>query len=85
MGPSGCGKSTLINAMMGRYNGRGSSSGGLYLNGTEIENLDVIRSTVGYVTQQDLMHPNLTVKEILTFQAQLRLSKSEGTIFSLPF
>ena len=84
MGPSGCGKSTLINAMMGRYNGRGSSSGGLYLNGTEIENLDVIRSTVGYVTQQDLMHPNLTVKEILTFQAQLRLSKSEGTIF-FPF
>ena len=81
MGPSGCGKSTLINAMMGRYNGRGSSSGGLYLNETEIKDLDVIRSTVGYVTQQDLMHPNLTVKEILTYQAQLRLSKTEGTLF----
>ena len=78
MGPSGCGKSTLVNAMMGRGSGRGRVSGRLFLNETEIADLNAVRSTVGYVTQQDMMHSSLTVKEILTYQAQLRLPKREG-------
>ena len=78
MGPSGCGKSTLLNAMIGRGNGRGRVSGRLFLNETEIADLNAVRSTVGYVTQQDMMHSSLTVKEILTYQAQLRLPKTEG-------
>ena len=80
MGPSGCGKSTLINALMGRSDDHGTVSGQILVNEVEIKSLRQISNYVGYVMQHDVMHENLTVKELLTYQAQLRLPKSEGKL-----
>lgn len=77
MGPSGCGKSTLINSIMGYNKDYGDTTGNLYLNGVAIQNLSKIKNYVGYVTQHDIMHENLTVKEILTYQAQLKLPEED--------
>ena len=79
MGPSGCGKSTLIRSIMGHNKDYGETSGTLYLNGVPVPNLSKIKTYVGYVTQHDTMHENLTVREILTYQAQLKLPEEDKT------
>lgn len=79
MGPSGCGKSTLIRSIMGHNKDYGETSGTLFLNGVPVPNLSKIKTYVGYVTQHDTMHENLTVKEILTYQAQLKLPEEDKT------
>ena len=79
MGPSGCGKSTLIRSIMGYNKDYGETSGTLYLNGVPVPNLSKIKTYVGYLTQHDIMNENLTVKEILTYQAQLKLPEEDKT------
>ena len=50
------------------------SSGNVYLNGDHLrQNWPVYRSQVGYVPQDDIIHRDLTVEEVLRCACQLRL------------
>ncbi|CAJ1455733.1 unnamed protein product [Effrenium voratum] len=76
MGPSGAGKTTLLNSIVGRPT-TGQVDGGIQYNGKPI---DKVRSSVGYVTQDDIMYETLTVRENLSFAAAFILpaqSKAE--------
>ena len=71
VGGSGAGKSTLMKALLGIAP---ISSGNVYLNGDNLrKNWPVYRSQVGYVPQDDIIHQNLTVEEVLRYACQLRL------------
>ncbi|MEM7593514.1 MAG: ATP-binding cassette domain-containing protein [Cyanobacteria bacterium P01_A01_bin.83] len=71
VGGSGAGKSTLMKALLGIAP---ISSGNVYLNGDNLrKNWPVYRSQVGYVPQDDIIHRDLTVSEVLHSACQLRL------------
>ncbi|MEL6788067.1 MAG: ATP-binding cassette domain-containing protein, partial [Cyanobacteria bacterium J06607_15] len=71
VGGSGAGKSTLMKALLGIAS---ISSGNVYLNGDNLrKNWPVYRSQVGYVPQDDIIHRDLTVEEVLRCACQLRL------------
>ena len=71
VGGSGAGKSTLMKALLGIAP---ISSGNVYLNGDNLrKNWPVYRSQVGYVPQDDIIHRDLTVEEVLHSACQLRL------------
>lgn len=73
IGGSGSGKTSLLNQMSGRMKGnRLSSTGRTLFNGSE----DASRIRSAYVIQQDILLPTLTVRETLTYAAQLRLPSS---------
>ncbi|KAF3435037.1 hypothetical protein FNV43_RR22124 [Rhamnella rubrinervis] len=78
MGPSGCGKSTLLDALAGRLSSNTRQSGDILINGRK-ETLAY--GTSAYVTQDDTLMTTLTVREAVTYSAQLQLpdsmSKSE--------
>ncbi|XP_004346076.1 ABC transporter CER5 [Capsaspora owczarzaki ATCC 30864] len=71
MGGSGAGKSTLINAVMGKIKRAG---GQVCINGVEAEP-SRYRNITGYTPQEDVMLTMLTVGEILTHSARLRLPR----------
>lgn len=71
LGPSGSGKSTLLNALAGRLQGQGGTTGTVLANGKRLTK-SVLRKT-GFVTQDDVLFPHLTVREILVFCSLLRL------------
>jgi ATP-binding cassette subfamily G (WHITE) protein 2 (SNQ2) len=73
MGESGAGKTTLLN-VLSRRTEVGVVTGDMLINGKEID-LSFERRT-GYVQQQDLHIPELTVKEALNFSARLRRPQS---------
>ncbi|XP_043703595.1 ABC transporter G family member 25-like [Telopea speciosissima] len=73
LGPSGSGKSTLLNALAGRVHGPGFT--GTVLDNGQKRNKSVQRRT-GYVTQDDVLYPHLTVRETLVFCSLLRLPDS---------
>lgn len=71
MGLSGAGKTTLLKVLNGNDP---PSSGATYINGLDLlENFWFFRSMIGYVPQDDIVHPELTVGEALRFYADLRL------------
>jgi ABC-type multidrug transport system ATPase subunit len=72
LGPSGCGKSTLLKALNGDSP---KSSGKVFLSGLELneENIDFIKTTIGYVPQDDIIHTELTVERSLMYAANIRL------------
>lgn len=71
LGGSGAGKSTLLGALNGL---RPATSGEILVNGRGLyKEYDVFRSMIGYVPQDDIVHLDLTVKEVLTYSAQLRM------------
>lgn len=73
IGGSGSGKTSLLNQMSGRMKGnRISTTGRTLFNGTE----DIASIRSAYVIQQDILLPTLTVRETLTYAAQLRLPSS---------
>ena len=47
--------------------------GEMRVNGIPIPNLRKFKKVVGFVPQEDTMHRTLTVQEVLTYQANLRL------------
>ncbi|KAI3945951.1 hypothetical protein MKW92_044869 [Papaver armeniacum] len=69
LGPSGCGKSTLLTALGGRLGGK--LSGSIWYNGKPFSN--PMKRKTGFLTQDDVLHPHLTVTETLVFTALLRL------------
>ncbi|KAF3051314.1 hypothetical protein E8E11_005378 [Didymella keratinophila] len=73
IGGSGSGKTSLLSQMSGRMKGnRISTSGRTLFNGSE----DSSSIKSAYVIQQDILLPTLTVRETLTYAAQLRLPSS---------
>lgn len=71
VGGSGAGKSTLMKTLLGI---EPIASGAVLLNGDNLrQNFDLYRSEIGYVPQDDIVHPNLTVAEVLSYACQLRL------------
>lgn len=73
LGPSGSGKSTLLNALAGRLQGH-SYTGTILANNRKLSK-QVLKRT-GFVTQDDVLYPHLTVRETLIFCALLRLPNS---------
>jgi len=72
MGPSGCGKSTLLKALNGDSP---VTSGRVYICGLELnKNFDFLKTQIGYVPQDDIVHRELTVAESLRYAAKLRLN-----------
>lgn len=69
LGPSGSGKTTLLSALGGRLNGK--LSGKITYNGQPFSGS--IKRQTGFVAQDDILYPHLTVLETLFFTALLRL------------
>ena len=71
VGGSGAGKSTLMRTMLGTET---ATSGGVYINGSNLRhNFNIYRNQIGYVPQDDIIHLDLSVEEVLTYAAKLRL------------
>ncbi|QHO08479.1 ABC transporter G family member 9-like [Arachis ipaensis] len=75
LGPSGSGKTTLLTALGGRLGGK--LSGNITYNGKTFSN--AMKRLTGFVTQDDVLYPHLTVTETLIFTALLRLPSSRFT------
>lgn len=70
MGPSGCGKSTLLKTLCGLLT---PDSGSVKLDSFDLHRqFPRLRDYIGYVPQEDLLLPNLTVWENLYYHARLR-------------
>ncbi|XP_048444160.1 ABC transporter G family member 14 isoform X2 [Pyrus x bretschneideri] len=77
LGPSGSGKTTLLTALGGRLNHQNNSkfmSGKISYNGQSF--CGAIKRRTGFVAQDDVLYPHLTVTETLVFTAMLRLPNS---------
>jgi len=79
VGPSGAGKSTLMKALTGFTP---ADRGTVLYNGRDLyESIEELRPRIGYVPQDDILHPQLTVRKALGFAAELRfpsdVSKAE--------
>ncbi|KAH7516609.1 ABC transporter G family member 21 [Ziziphus jujuba] len=72
LGPSGSGKTTLLTALAGRL--RGKISGTISYNGQPFASC--MKRKTGFVSQDDVLYPHLTVLETLKFAALLRLPKN---------
>eukprot|EP01088_Endostelium_zonatum_P004076 TRINITY_DN1528_c0_g1_i2.p1 TRINITY_DN1528_c0_g1~~TRINITY_DN1528_c0_g1_i2.p1 ORF type:complete len:666 (-),score=138.17 TRINITY_DN1528_c0_g1_i2:22-2019(-) len=72
MGPSGAGKTSLLNLLAGRLQSQ-AGEGDRMIDGHKYKKNDLKRLT-GYVMQDDVLFPYLTVKETLVYGALLRLS-----------
>ena len=71
MGPSGCGKSTLLKVLNGDMP---PTMGRVEIFGVDlIASYDYLRTVIGYVPQDDIVHQELTVRQALYFAARLRL------------
>ncbi|KAH1064735.1 hypothetical protein J1N35_029722 [Gossypium stocksii] len=78
LGPSGSGKSTLLNALAGRLqHGHGHFTGTLLANNKKPTKQMAKRT--GFVTQDDVLYPHLTVRETLVFCSLLRLPNALST------
>ena len=73
LGPSGCGKTTLLAALGGRLN-HSITRGSITYNGKPLSKS--VKQNLGFVSQQDVFYPHLSVSETLIFSALLRLPNS---------
>ena len=73
MGGSGAGKTSLLNALCGRAH-YGETTGEIYLNGHKID-LQKHIDCIGFVPQDDIVYPELTVRENFLFAGKFRLPK----------
>ncbi|WP_254568088.1 ATP-binding cassette domain-containing protein [Oscillatoria sp. HE19RPO] len=71
VGGSGTGKSTLMRTLLGIDP---TTQGRVYINGDDLRTtFNIYRTQIGYVPQDDIIHKQLTVQEVLTYAAKLRL------------
>lgn len=74
VGGSGAGKSTFMKCISGVTK---PTSGKVFLNGANLyENYDSLKYDIGYVPQDDIVFPNLTLIEMLNYAAKLRMPDS---------
>ncbi|KAL3658794.1 hypothetical protein V7S43_016162 [Phytophthora oleae] len=71
LGPSGSGKTTLLNALAAVENGRSQFAGELLLDSKRLSK--GYRRIAAYVQQDDSLYSTLTVRECISYSAQLRL------------
>ncbi|KAJ4760951.1 ABC transporter G family member 2 [Rhynchospora pubera] len=80
LGPSGCGKTSLLTILGGRLTSTGTKSGKSKVTGTIAFNgcpySSSLSRSIGFVTQDDVLYPHLTVTETLLYTALLRLPGS---------
>ncbi|MBD0842944.1 FHA domain-containing protein [Streptomyces sp. TRM68416] len=70
VGPSGAGKSTLLNALTGQ---RPADHGTVVYDGRDLyRDYAELRQRIGLVPQDDILHAQLTVRDALTYAAELR-------------
>ena len=75
MGPSGSGKSTLLKILNGEIS---STEGRLKIFGLDFEKHKAFLGTqIGYVPQDDIIHPELTVRQTLYYAARIRLPEGQ--------
>ncbi len=72
IGPSGAGKSSLLHAISGLWE---PACGAVYVDGENVYSESRVRS-LGFVPQEDIVHPELTIAEALRFSARLRLPRA---------
>ncbi len=71
MGPSGAGKTTLLLTLNGYLP---PTAGQVRINGEDLYSIyDALRGSIGYVPQDDIVHPELTVYEAVRYSALFRL------------
>ena len=71
MGPSGAGKTTLLLTLNGYAP---PTAGQVRINGEDLYAIyDALRGSIGYVPQDDIVHPELTVWEAVRYSARMRL------------
>ena len=70
LGGSGQGKSTLLNALCGI---NPASEGSVLMDGSPIAAAGLHTTGIGFVPQDDIVHPELRVEEAVLFSARLRL------------
>ncbi|AFY79969.1 ATP-binding cassette domain-containing protein [Oscillatoria acuminata] len=71
VGGSGTGKSTLMRTLLGIDP---TTQGRVYINGDDLRTtFNIYRTQIGYVPQDDIIHGQLTVREVLSYAAKLRL------------
>ncbi|CUU54049.1 ABC-type multidrug transport system, ATPase component [Parafrankia irregularis] len=77
VGPSGAGKSTLLGALTGQ---RPADSGEVRYAGRDLyASYDELRQRIGLVPQDDILHPQLTVRRALRYAAELRFPADTGS------
>jgi ABC-type multidrug transport system ATPase subunit len=73
VGPSGSGKTTLLNALTGF---RPADSGNVVFDGRDLyATYDDLRHRMGLVPQADILHTQLTVRQALSYAAELRFPR----------
>ncbi|MEM9092339.1 MAG: ATP-binding cassette domain-containing protein [Cyanobacteria bacterium P01_F01_bin.53] len=71
VGGSGAGKSTLMKSLLSISP---VTTGAVFLNGENLrDSWGLYRTQIGYVPQDDIIHYQLTVEEVLTYACKLRL------------
>lgn len=73
IGGSGAGKSTFMNCISGYVK---ADSGLAIVNGENLyDSYETMKSIIGYVPQKDIVYDNLTLVDMLTYSAKLRMPK----------
>jgi len=78
MGPAGAGKTTLLKALNGYT--RPVHGTVLFRGQSLYDYYDLYRHMMGYVPQDDIVHPQLTVRQALYFSARLRTDLTDAEI-----
>lgn len=79
VGPTGAGKTSLMRTLTGRL---ALEAGEIRLEGQDLSSPGgpVLRRRVGYVPQEDLLHPQLGLRRTLEYAASLRLPPSTSPV-----
>ncbi|KAJ4414754.1 hypothetical protein N0V82_007746 [Gnomoniopsis sp. IMI 355080] len=72
MGGSGAGKSTFINVLMGKLT---NTSGSVMVNHVPVT-MDSYKKLIGYVPQDDIVLPDLSIRENIMHSARVRLPRN---------
>lgn len=76
VGPSGSGKSTLLKNILGLCE---FIEGELYIDGVAVDDFDAKKANVGYVGQDIMLYPNLTVYDNIAFPLRMMHTTQEET------
>ncbi len=76
VGPSGAGKTTLLKALTGQ---QAAQEGRVLYGGRDLYASLDLRQRMGYVPQEDQLHPQLNVRQALGYAAELRFARDVST------